>query len=127
MNKGFTLVETMVTATLLLIAILSSCRILVAALHQTRQAALRFRLVEALDYYKNYLSSLPLGSPELAVGAHGRAERELRIDWRVEAAPTVPNEGAGEFLKKVRLQVVFARGSLRLVFYRSQFIQEVRA
>ncbi len=118
MNKGFTLIETMVASALLLFAVLSSTRILVTALDQTRKAALRFRQVEALDYYKNYLSSLPAVSPELAAGAHAREEREFRVAWRVEAA--------GDFLKKIRLEVAAARVSLPLVFYRSRFIQEVR-
>jgi len=117
MNKGFTLIETMVASALLLFAVLSSTRILVTALDQTRKAALRFRLVETLDYFKNYLSSLPAASPELASGAHARQEREFRVAWRVEAA--------GDFLKKIRLEVAVARIALPLVFYRSRFIQEV--
>ena len=118
MNKGFTLIETLVAAALLLIAVLSSCRVLVAALSQTRQAALRFRLLEALDYYRNYLSSLPMASPELAAGAHARTEREFRVAWRVEEA--------GNFLKEIRLVVAASRCSLPLRLYRSRFIQEVR-
>ena len=117
MNKGFTLIETMVASALLLFAVLSSTRILVTALDQTRQAALRFRLVETLDYYKNHLSSLPAVSPELASGAHAHQEREFRVAWRIEAE--------GDFLKKIRLEVAAARISLPLVFYRSRFIQEV--
>ena len=117
MNKGFTLVETMVASALLLFAVLSSTRILVTVLDQTRKAALRFRLVETLDYYKNYLSSLPGVSPELAVGDHARDEHEFRVAWRVDAA--------GDFLKKIRLEVAAARVSLPIVLYRSRFIQEV--
>lgn len=117
MNKGFTLVETMAAATLLLMAVLSSCRILVAALHQTRQAALRFRMIEALDYYRNFLSSLPMTAPELTSGAHSRSERGLRIGWRVEDA-----DGS---LKRIHLETASGRNALPLLLYRSRFIQEV--
>jgi prepilin-type N-terminal cleavage/methylation domain-containing protein len=118
MNKGFTLIETLAALSLLLFAVLSSSRIMVAALAWTRQAGTRFRLVETLDYYKNYLSSLPLAAPELAAGDHGRNEGSLRVAWRVEAA--------GAFLKRVRLAVATARLTLQVVLYRSQFIQAVR-
>jgi prepilin-type N-terminal cleavage/methylation domain-containing protein len=114
MNKGFTLIEVLVSMTLLLMAVLFSSRIMVAAMDQTRKSALRFRLVEALNYYKNYLSSLPMDSPELAEGAHARAEREFRVDWRVEEA--------GAFLKMVRLAIIRPPSRLALVLYRSRFI-----
>lgn len=117
MNKGFTLIEVLVSLTLLLLTILFSSRIMVSALDQTRKSAGRFRLVEALDYYRNYLSSLPMISPELAEGPHGRADREFQVDWQVEAA--------GVFLKRIRLAVAGFRCRLLLVLYRSKFIQEV--
>ncbi len=117
MNKGFTLVETMIAAMLLLVAVLSSCRILVAALDLTRQAALRFRMLAALDYYQNYLMSLSDASSELSAGAHAREEQEMRIAWRVEAA--------GAFLKKIRIRIAVAQVSLPLLVYRSRFVQEV--
>jgi type II secretory pathway component PulJ len=118
MNKGFTLVETLVSLSLLMLAVLSSSRIMVAALAQTRQAQARFRLVEKLDYYKNYLSSLPPGAAELAPGPHSGQDGEIRAQWRVE--------DAGAFLKRVRLEVANAHLSLRLALCRSQFLREVR-
>jgi len=117
MSKGFTLIETLVSLSLLLLAVLLSSRVTIAALGQSRQAAQRFRMAEMLDYYKNYLSSLPMAAPELAAGGHGRIEREFRIDWRVETD--------GAFLKRVSLAVAGPQGSLRLVLFRSKFIQEV--
>ncbi|MCU0236227.1 MAG: type II secretion system GspH family protein [Acidobacteria bacterium] len=72
MNKGFTLIETLVSLSLLMLAVLSSSRIMVSALAWTRQAQARFRLVEELDHYKNYLSSLSFAATELVGGPHGR-------------------------------------------------------
>ena len=126
MNKGFTLVETLVAMTLLLLAVMFSSRIIVSALDQSRRSAMRFRLVEALDHYRNHLSSLPMAAPELAAGAHSLKDREFRVDWYVDTALKVPAEGTGAFLKRVRLQVAGAQGSLPLVLYRSRFIQEVK-
>jgi prepilin-type N-terminal cleavage/methylation domain-containing protein len=117
MSKGFTLVETLVSLSLLLLAVLLSSRVIISALGQSRQATQRFRMVEMLDYYKNYLSSLSLAAPELAEGSHGRNEREFRVNWRVEAA--------GTFLKRVDLSVAGPQGSLTFVLFRSKFIQEV--
>ncbi len=117
MNKGFTLIEVLVSLTLLLLAVLFSMRIMVTVLDQTRKSNLRFRLIETLDYYKNYLSSLSMASPELDQGHHGRKEGEFRVDWQVEAI--------GAFLKRIRLAVAVPHYSLPLVFYRSKFILEV--
>jgi prepilin-type N-terminal cleavage/methylation domain-containing protein len=117
MSKGFTLIEILVSLSLVLLAVLLGSRVTVAVLGQSRLAAQRFRMAEMLDYYKNYLSSLPMAAPELADGGHSRIEREFRVGWRVESD--------GSFLKRVGLEVAGPRGSLRLVLFRSQFIQEV--
>ena len=63
MNKGFTLIETMVAMCLVMLAVLFSARIIVFALEASRRSSLRFRLVETLDDYKNRLSSLLLHRP----------------------------------------------------------------
>ena len=118
MNKGFTLIETLVAMTLVLLAVLFSARVTVFALGQGRNSQLRFRLIEKLDYYKNYLSSLSMAAPELAEGEHRQESREFRISWRVAAA--------GPFLKRIDLLAVAAKYSLRLFFYKSKFIQEVQ-
>ena len=125
MSKGFTLIETLVSLSLLLLAVLLSSRVTIAALGQSRRAAQRFRLAEMLDYYKNYLSSLPMEASELAEGGHDRIDKEFRIDWRVEPVRKVPDEGDGAFLKRVGLAVAGPQGALRLVLFRSKFIQEV--
>jgi type II secretory pathway component PulJ len=118
MNKGFTLIETLAAFSLLMLAVLSSTRILVSALAWTRQARERFRLVEKLDYYKNYLSSLSPAAADLAAGDHARSEEGVRLEWRVEAL--------GPFLQRVRLGAVGGPLRLRIVLYRSRFIQAVR-
>ncbi len=118
MNKGFTLIETLLSLSLVMLAVLSSTRIMVSALAWTRQAQARFRLVEKLDYYKNYLSSLPMTATELVPGTHDRGDGEIRAQWRVVADSA--------YLKRVRLAVGDGRLWLRLVVCRSQFIQAVR-
>lgn len=118
MNKGFTLIETLVSLSLLLLAVLFSTRILVAALGQTRSAAIRFRVLQRLDDYKNYLEALPLDAAELAAGAHSRQESELRVDWRVQDESTS--------LKRVRLRATARHYALALVLHRSRFILAVQ-
>jgi prepilin-type N-terminal cleavage/methylation domain-containing protein len=118
MNKGFTLIETLVTLTLLLAAALLGARITCFALHQERQSAFRFRLMETADYHKQYLTSLPFLAPELGDGVHSRAGGEFAVSWRVQTV------AAG--LKRVRLLAAGARHSLTVFFYKSNFIQEVK-
>lgn len=118
MNKGFTLIETLLALSLVMLAVLASTRTMVAALAWTRQARARFRLVEKLDYYKNTLSSLPHEAAELVPGTHERRDGEFRAQWQVEA------DGAD--LKRVRLAVGDGRSWLRLLVCRSRFIQALR-
>jgi len=118
MNKGFTLIETLVALTLLLVAVLFSARITIFALHQARQAGFRFRLMEAGDYYKHYLSSIPFQAPELANGAHCQVSREFVMSWRVAAV--APG------LKRVRMRAAGPKHSIAVDFYKSNSIQEVK-
>ncbi len=87
-------------------------------LAQERNARLRFRLIENLDYYKNYLTSLPPAAPELADGGHRQQDRGFMISWRVAAA--------GAFLKRIDLRAAAANYALPLVFFKSKFIQEAQ-
>jgi len=118
MNKGFTLIEMLVALALLMLAVLFSARVMFFALGQSRQATVRFRLIETSDYYKNYLSSLPFSSPDLADGSHRQVSRTFIVTWQVEPAE------AG--LKKIRLLAAGPNYALPLVFYKSRFIQEVK-
>ena len=118
MNKGFTLVETLVTLTLVMLGVLFNARITVFALQQARQSGLRFRMLTTGDDYKNHLASLSFSAPELADGAHRQPNRELTVSWRVETAE------AG--LKRVRLRVDAAQHAVALEFFKSKFIQEVK-
>ena len=118
MNKGFTLIETLVSLALLMLAVLFNARIMVFAFDQSRQSNLRFRLIETSDYYKNHLSSLPFSAPDLADGSHRQISQKFIVSWRVEPAETG--------LKRINLLVAGPNYSLPLVFYKSHFIQEVK-
>ena len=118
MNKGFTIIETLVSLALLMLAVLFSARIMFFALDQSRQSSLRFRLIETCDYYKNYLSSLSFSAPDLADGSHRQVSQRFIVTWLVEPAE------AG--LKKINLLVAGTNYSLPLAFYKSHFIQEVK-
>lgn len=118
MNKGFTLIETLVSLSLVLLAVLFGARVTAHVLAQERNARLRFRLIEDLDYYKNYLTSLAPGAPELAAGGHRQHDRGTMISWRVAAA--------GAFLQRIELRAAAANYALPLVFFRSKFIQEAQ-
>lgn len=117
MNKGFTLIETMVSLSLLMLAVLASARIIVFAFEQSRRAALRFRLIEKLDYYKNYLSSLPFADPELVAGEHRLKLAGCEVRWRVREESPI--------LKCVRLTAAAPHYALPLSFCRSKFFPEV--
>ena len=118
MKKGFTLIETLVSLALLMLAVLFSARILIFALGQSRQANLRFRLIETGDYYKNHLSSLSFSAPDLANGSHRQDSQKFIVTWRVEPAE------AG--LKRINLLVAGPNYLLPMVFYKSHFIKEVK-
>ena len=101
MNKGFTLIETLVSLTLLLLAVLFSARITVFALEQARQAARAFppdrngRLLQELPVFPAFCRAR--NSP---TAQHRQASREFKVSWRVKL------DAPG--LKRVRLRVAGA-------------------
>jgi prepilin-type N-terminal cleavage/methylation domain-containing protein len=118
MNRGFTLIETMITLAVVMLAVLANARVLTAALTQSRGAALRFRLVDKLEFYKNYLASRPFAAVELAAGGHEGAADGAAIEWRVrDSSPT---------LKWLRLRASSGGRSLSLAMLRSRFLPEAR-
>jgi type II secretory pathway pseudopilin PulG len=118
MGKGFTLIETLAALALVMLAVLFSAQVMFFALGQSRQADLRFQLLETDDYYKNYLVSLPFSAPDLADGSHQQVSQAFTVSWRVETAE------AG--LKRIRLLATGPNYALPLVFFKSRFIQEVK-
>jgi Tfp pilus assembly protein PilE len=117
MKKGFTLIETMVSLFLVMLAVLFSMRIIAFALEQSRRSTLRFQLLEKLDYYKNYLSSLSFAAPDLEAGEHAEENGAFQVSWGVRfAAP---------FLKCVRLTAATPQYALPLIFYKSKYFPEV--
>jgi type II secretory pathway component PulJ len=117
MNRGFTLIGTMVSLSLVMLAVLFSARIIIFALEQSRRSARRFQLLEKLDEYKNYLSSLAFTAPDLDAGEHGEKSGAFQVSWRVRLA--------GPFLKCIRLTAAMSRYALPLLFYKSRFFPEV--
>jgi len=118
MNKGFTLIETLVSLALVILAVMFSFRITVFALDRSRQSSLRFGLIETGDYYKNYLSSLPFSAPELADGSQRQDKQKFVVTWRVKLVETG--------LKRIDLLLTGPNVSLPMAFYKSHFIQEVK-
>jgi prepilin-type N-terminal cleavage/methylation domain-containing protein len=118
MNRGFTLIETMITLAVVMLAVLANARVLTAALTQSRGAALRFRLADKLEFYKNVLLSRPFDASELAAGRHEQAADGVCVEWRVlDFSPT---------LKRLRLQASAGGRSLSQALLRSRFLLEAR-
>jgi len=117
-NKdGFSLVETMVSMSLVLLGLLMSSRILMYSWHHQGGVMLRFKTGEALAERKNALIALPFASPSMQVGAHELEEDSIRFEWFVEET--------GPGMKEIKISA--SRGAYRIetLLIRSIYIEEV--
>ena len=117
MEKGFTLVETLIALMLVTMAILSSAMFLSFSLQQYRLSLVRFESAQKLENLKNRLLSSPFESGELTDGSHSAPEEKWKTDWVVSAV-------SGS-LKRIDAAVFGGKLKKNLVFYKSKLFLEV--
>jgi len=118
MNRGFTVIETLVSLTVISMGLLFMARVITFAHDHGRKAGLRFDILQTTDSHKQRLLSLPFQDRELAEGGHSQRQGHFTIRWSIDS----PESG----LKRIRLVVVAARCGRSLTFYKSEWIKEVK-
>jgi prepilin-type N-terminal cleavage/methylation domain-containing protein len=117
MNKGFTLIETMIALVLVTMAMLFMAAALSHSHSQYRLSFKRFAVIQRLENLKNQLLSLPFDSAESAIGVHSVREERIRIVWVVSASSPA--------LKRIEGTVFDPLTKRTLVFFKSKFLLEV--
>ena len=117
MNKGFTLIETMIALVLVTMAMLFMAAALSHSHSQYRLSFKRFAVIQRLENLKNQLLSLSFDSAESAIGVHSVREERMRIVWVVSASSPA--------LKRIEGTVFDPLTKRTLVFFKSKFLLEV--
>lgn len=117
MNKGFTLIETMIALVLVTMAMLFMAASLALSQSQYRMSIARFEINHRLENLKNRLLSLPFDSAESSVGAHSVQEGRAKIVWVVSASSPA--------LKRIEGAAPGPPAKRTLVFFKSKFLLEV--
>lgn len=102
-SRGFSLVEVLISSSLILLLIIGTAQLLATSLAAKRRGDFHFRAARFASSKWEYLKSLAPQSADLADGHHEDFVREefpaetLRLEWEVESPD--------ETIKKIRLTV----------------------
>ncbi len=117
-EKGFTLVETLFSLLLILLAILLMTRVIICAVDGLKKSRIRFNTIQEIESRKNRLLSTPFDSVELEDGSYSKEENHFKMKWIIKSiTPT---------LKVIDLWVSYRGLTKRAYFYRSKFIKNNR-
>ncbi len=117
LNKGFSLVETMISLGLVLLALLFSTRAVGFSWLQSGAAQQRFQLQQSLEEGKNLLTALSFNAPELEPGSHSGQLGASRAEWQVTEAI------AG--IKEIRIEISGRNQRRSTNFLKSRLVEEV--
>lgn len=117
-QRGFTLVEIIVSWMLVLLSLLFICRIVVFAFDSFKKSRIRLQMSQKLESTKDMLLSKPFHSPDLAEG-HTKTEDGL---FMIEREIT----GLSPTLKRIRLSISYRVLTRLIIFYKSKYILEVK-
>jgi len=117
-KSGFTLIETLVSITLISLSTLFLMKCMIFALHGVKNSNLRFQVGMALENKKNSLLGQQLISPIFSEGS--------RIDRAGEVLIRTSIINISHNLKKITLKGSRNNFSSVLIFYKSGILREVR-
>ncbi len=115
---GFTLVETLVSWTLVVVGLIFACRVIVFSLDGLKKSRIRLEISQEVESCKTRLLSKPFHSPELAEGFARMEDGVFIIDRYISSiSPT---------LKEIKLVISYKILTRTIIFYKSKFIKEVK-
>ena len=118
-KKGFTLIETVVSLMLVLMALAMTCKIVFHTRDAQLKSRARFTLLEEMESLKNRLTALPFSSSPLKPGKYNKHEGEFTIRIMVNTISAT--------LKQVRLvgyHKKYRAVTYKTRFYKSKLIKE---
>lgn len=116
---GFTIVETLCSLLLAALAVLLLGQTMVSALNTDKQSALRFDMMQTMEYYKNQLVSKPFADPQLTAGNYSGQDNDkhFKMKWVItDLSPT---------LKAVDFSISYKNLGKRSYFYKSGTIKNI--
>ena len=113
-NKGFTLMEVLVSLLLVTLAVLSIARIIVFALDAHRRSVVGFTMVQEIENYKNSFLAKPYESSDLADGSYSKKNGKFELTWNIESLSAT--------LKRINLSISYKVYNKKIYFYKSKFI-----
>ena len=117
-ERGFTLVEIIVSWMLVLLSLLFVCRIVVFAFDSFKKSRIRLQMTQKLESSKNLLLSKPFQSTDLSAGHTAGEDGLFKIDQEItDLSPT---------LKRIRLSISYKILTRQIIFYKSKYIPGVK-
>ena len=116
---GFTIVETLCSLLLAALAVLLLAQTMVSAMDTDKQSALRFNMLQTMEYYKNQLVSKPFDDPQLTAGNYSDEDKDkhFKMKWVIsDISPT---------LKAVDFSISYKSLGKRSYFYKSGTIKNI--
>lgn len=117
-EKGFTLVELLVSLMLILVALLYISNIIIFSINGSKKSYIRLQVLQKLEFCKNLLLSKPFDSAELKDGHSSVDEAPFKTYQDIiSISPT---------LKRIKISVFYKSLSRQIFFYKSKYIKEVK-
>jgi len=114
-NKGFTLIETLVSLLLIAMAILLIAKVIVCAFDGLKKSRIRLNVSQEMESCKNQLLSKSFDCNELKAGSYSKKENHIKKNWEIKSiTPT---------LKIIHLSISYKGLTKRVYFYKSKYIK----
>ena len=113
-ERGFTLIETMISLMIISLLIILIAKIVTFSFDMNKKSSIRFKVMQKFENLKNNLLSKPFDSKDLKEGNFRKYEGKLIIHWSIK--------NITQTLKKIKLSVVYKTIKKQTFFYKSQFM-----
>ncbi len=116
-ERGFTLIEALVSWVLVLLALLFLGDIIIFSINGTGMSRTRLEMSQKLESCKNQLLAQSFASAELQDGSFSFVDGPFKISRQISSL--------NSSLKKIILSITYKTLSKQIYFYKSKYIEEV--
>lgn len=113
-KNGFTIIETMISLFLILIALMFFLNLIIQAKSELKRSQIRFSLYQDYDNFANKLMSLPFNSGQNRFPGSEFSKNKIRVSYLVK--------NISDSLTKVTITISNNRLKIQSYLYKSRFI-----